>query len=95
LTKDEARQEALRRWRALPEAERATIDQAQVFAAGLAEELDFRTMGNERKVIAAWLVREIEGSSDDDLPGHTHSVNRRSNPQADDSSESNRQEAVP
>ena len=62
---------------------------------GLAEELDFRTMGNERKVIAAWLVRDIEGSSDDDLPGNTDSVNRRSKRQEDDSSESNRQEAVP
>ena len=94
MTKDEARQESLRRWRALPEEERATIDQAQVFAAGLAEELDFRTMGNERKVIAAWLVRDIEGSSDDDLPGQSDSVNRRSKRQEDDSGESNRQEAV-
>ena len=40
--------------------ERQTTDQAQVFAASLADELDFRTMGNERKVIAAWLVRDIE-----------------------------------
>ena len=94
LTKDEARQEALRRWRALPEAERTTIDQAQIFAAGLADDLDFRTMGNERKVIAAWLVREIEGSTDEDTPGDLDSVNRRSNRQGDDSSESNRQEAV-
>ena len=60
LTKDEAKQEALRRWRALPEEERRTHDQAQVFAAGLADELDFRTMGNERKVIEAWLVRDLE-----------------------------------
>lgn len=62
LTKDEARHEALRRWRDLPEDERQTFVQAQVFAAGLADLLDFRTMGNERKVIAAWLVREIEGA---------------------------------
>ena len=95
MTKDEARQEALRRWRALPEAERTTIDQAQVFAAGLAEELDFRTMGNERKVIAAWLVREIEGNADNDTPGDLDSVNRQSKRQEDDSKQSNRQEAVP
>lgn len=95
MTKDEARQEALRRWRALPGAERTTIDQAQVFAAGLAEELDFRTMGNERKVIAAWLVREIEGNSEDDTPGDLDSVNRQSKRQEDDSKQSNRQEAVP
>jgi hypothetical protein len=60
LTKDEARAEALRRWRELPADERATHEQAQVFAAGLADELDFRTMGNERKVITAWLVRDLE-----------------------------------
>jgi len=61
LTKDEAKTEALRRWHALPEEERQTWRQAQVFAASLAEELDFRTMGNERKVIAAWLVRDLTG----------------------------------
>jgi hypothetical protein len=59
LTKDEAYQEAIRRWHQLPTEERQTITQAQVFAAGLAEELDFRTMGNERKVIGAWLVRDL------------------------------------
>ena len=60
LTKDEAFNEALRRWHELPEQERQSITQAQVFAAGLAEQLDFRTMGNERKVIEAWLVRDLE-----------------------------------
>lgn len=60
MTKDEAFHEALRRWHQLPEDERQTITQAQVFAAGLADELDFRTMGNERKVIEAWLVRDLE-----------------------------------
>lgn len=94
MTKDEARQEALRRWRDLPEDERRTEDQAQVFAAGLAEELDFRTMGNERKVIAAWLVRDLEGNTDVDTPGLLDSVNRRSKREADDSGESNRQEAA-
>ena len=60
LTKDEAFNEALRRWHELQEQERQTITQAKVFAAGLAEQLDFRTMGNERKVIEAWLVRDLE-----------------------------------
>ncbi len=60
MTKDEAFHESLRRWHQLPEEERQTISQAQVFAAGLADELDFRTMGNERKVIEAWLVRDLE-----------------------------------
>lgn len=61
MTKDEAKLEALRRWHALPEEERQTRSQAQVFAASLAEELDFRTMGNERKVIAAWLIQDLNG----------------------------------
>jgi hypothetical protein len=60
LTKDEAYQEALRRWHQLPEEERQTQTHAAVFAASLADALDFRTMGNERKVIEAWLVRDIE-----------------------------------
>lgn len=60
LTKDEAHEEALRRWHDLPEGERQTYTDAQVFAAGLAELLDFRTMGNERKVIEAWLVRDLQ-----------------------------------
>jgi hypothetical protein len=60
LTKDEAQQESLRRWRELPEDERQTHTDAKVFAAGLAEVLDFRTMANERKIIEAWLIRELE-----------------------------------
>ena len=60
LTKDEAFHEAIRRWHDLPEEERQTHMHAKVFAAGLAEELDFRTMGNERKVIEAWLLRDLE-----------------------------------
>ena len=60
MTKDEAQKQAIRRWRELPLMERQTHVQAQVFAASLADELDFRTMGNERKVIEAWLVHDIE-----------------------------------
>ena len=52
-------------------------------------------MGNERKVIAAWLVREIEGNSEDGTPGDLDTVNRQSKRQEDDSKQSNRQEAVP
>jgi len=68
VTKDEAYEEALRRWRELPETDRQEFGQAQVFAAGLADELDFRTMGNERKVIAAWLVRDIVQTGKADEP---------------------------
>ena len=61
LSKDEAREETLRRWRELPAAERETEEQAQVFAAALAAELDFRTMANTRKLILSWLLRERAG----------------------------------
>jgi hypothetical protein len=60
-TKDEAREETLRRWRALPDHERQTIEQANVFAAALAGDFDFRTMGNTRRVILGWLIRDLEG----------------------------------
>jgi hypothetical protein len=59
LTQDEAQREAIRRWHALPAEERHTHMHARVFAAGLAEELPFRTMGNRRRVIEAWLIRDI------------------------------------
>jgi hypothetical protein len=60
LTKDEAHREAIRRWHQLPDDERQTVLHAQVLAAGLAEELDFRTMGNRRRIIEAWLVEDID-----------------------------------
>ena len=64
MTKDEAFHEAIRRWHNLPPDERETYMHAQVLAAGLAEELEFRTMANKRKIIEAWLVRDIEQAKD-------------------------------
>jgi len=61
MTKDEAREETLRRWRELPAEERQDAEQARVFAASLAEELDFHTMGNAHRVILAWLLQELRG----------------------------------
>jgi hypothetical protein len=61
LTKDQAREESLRRWRALPVYQRQTIDHAQVFAAALADELNFHTMANRRRVIESWLIQDIKG----------------------------------
>lgn len=60
-TKDEAREETLRRWHALSPDDRQTTEQAEFFAAALAGELDFRTMGNSRKIILGWLVRDLAG----------------------------------
>ncbi|MEP7240842.1 MAG: hypothetical protein ABI697_08160 [Devosia sp.] len=59
LTKDAAHGEALRRWRDLPPEERRTHMQARVFAAGLVDELRFRTMADRRRLIEAWLVRDL------------------------------------
>ena len=64
MTKDEAFHEALRRWHELPQDERQTHTDAKVFAASLAELLNFRTMANERKIIEAWLVRDLEQARD-------------------------------
>lgn len=61
LSKDEAREETLRRWRALPAQERQTTEQAEIFAAALADELGFHTMGNARKIIFGWLTHELAG----------------------------------
>jgi hypothetical protein len=61
MTKDEAREESLRRWRALAADERQTVEHAQVYAAAMAEQLDFRTMGNSRKVIFGWLLNDMNG----------------------------------
>lgn len=60
LSKDEAHREAIRRWRALPAEDRQTHVQASVFAAALAEELDFRTMTNRRRLIEAWLIEDLD-----------------------------------
>ena len=56
LTKDAAREETLRRWRALPAEERRDFRDAEVLSFALAEQLDFRTMGNSRKIILSWLI---------------------------------------
>lgn len=63
LSKDEAHREALRRWSLLPAGERTTEMHARVFAAGLVDDLDFRTMGNRRRIIEAWLFQAIADGS--------------------------------
>ena len=60
LTKDEARKEVVRRWRALPVMQRQTHQQADAFATSLVGAIGFRTMGDPQKLIMAWLVRDLE-----------------------------------
>lgn len=59
MTNDQAEREAITRWSALPEAERQNYKQAQDFAKAIAPDLDFRTMGEKSKIVAAWLIREM------------------------------------
>jgi hypothetical protein len=59
MTKQEAEQEAIRRWYLLPEHLRDSYDHAEAYALRLEHELDFYTVTSRSRLIAAWLIREI------------------------------------
>jgi hypothetical protein len=59
MTKDEAQREAIRRFRQLPLHQRQQIEDAEAYSKRLEMELDFHTVTNRQKLIAAWLIREI------------------------------------
>jgi hypothetical protein len=59
MTKDEAQQEAVRRWYLLPAHDRETYDQAEAYAIRLDLELVFDCYTDPRSLIAAWLIREV------------------------------------
>jgi hypothetical protein len=59
MTKDEAEPEAIRRFRQLPLNQRQQIEDAETYARRLDTELEFHTVTNKQKLIAAWLIREI------------------------------------
>jgi hypothetical protein len=63
MTRDQAQQAALARWRELPKPNQ-TILNAVEFAKLLAPTLEFHTIANREKVIAAWLVQDVERRSD-------------------------------
>ena len=58
MTKDEARREVLRLWRALPATERRSFAQAATFAEAIEARIEFTTVGVKTKIIAAWLQRD-------------------------------------
>jgi hypothetical protein len=60
MTKDEARREAIRRWLLLPPYQRETYSDAEAYAERLEAELDFHTITNRQKLIAAWLILELD-----------------------------------
>ncbi len=59
MTKDEAEREAIRRFRMLPPHERQQYEDAEAYSRRLEMELDFPTVTNRQKLIAAWLIREM------------------------------------
>lgn len=59
MTKQEAEQEAIRRWYLLPSYDRESYEQAEAYAIRLDLELDFPTITSRQRLIAAWLIREV------------------------------------
>jgi hypothetical protein len=60
MTKQEAEREALARWHRLPVQDRQDFRQAFKFAERVENDFDFRTMADKRKMIACWLIRDLE-----------------------------------
>ncbi len=60
MTKDEARREAIRRWLELPPERREAYDDAEVYAAQIAPDLDFPTITNRTRMVALWLILEVD-----------------------------------
>lgn len=59
MTKAEGEAEAVRRWRMLPLHDRATCEDAEAYAVRLNLELDFPTVTDRKRLIAAWLMRDM------------------------------------
>jgi hypothetical protein len=59
MTKAEAEQEVIRRFSLLAEQDRQDYEQADAYANRLVEEIEFESFTDRRRLIAAWLIREI------------------------------------
>ncbi|MEQ1902237.1 MAG: hypothetical protein ABL866_16070 [Devosia sp.] len=59
MSKAEAERECIRKWRQLPKAERASLDQAAAFATKLLDEINFATSGDRYHFIRGWLQRDL------------------------------------
>ena len=68
LSKPDAEREILRRWALLPPHQRQSYEDAEAYAARLDLEIEFRTMTNKRKLIAAWLIREVDRAARSQRP---------------------------
>jgi uncharacterized protein YozE (UPF0346 family) len=60
MLKLDAERECIRRWRALPRDQRATLAQAAAFATTLMDEIDFPTSGDRYHFISGWLQRDLQ-----------------------------------
>lgn len=60
LSKQDAEREVLRRWYLLPPDQRGSYEHAEAYSKRLDIELEFRTMTSKQKLIAAWLIREVD-----------------------------------
>jgi hypothetical protein len=60
MTKQDAEREAIRRWSLLPAFERQSYDDAIAYSKRLELDLEFHTVTNRQKLIAAWLIRELD-----------------------------------
>ena len=54
-----AKAEVLKRWRALPIAKRRGFREALAFGEELGREIEFESLGDRRKMITAWLIRDL------------------------------------
>jgi hypothetical protein len=59
MRKDEAHREAIRRWRMLPPDMRKTFEDAENYAKWLDIALEFDSFTDKRKLIEAWLIRDL------------------------------------
>jgi hypothetical protein len=64
VTRDEAQQAALARWRELPKANQTVLNAIE-FAKLLAPALEFHTVANREKGHCGWLVQDVERREDD------------------------------
>lgn len=62
LEKAEAKRAALQLWRELPAQNRSDVQHAVEFARLIARQLPFETLGDHDKIVAAWLIRDIQPS---------------------------------
>jgi hypothetical protein len=62
MTKAEAEQEVIRRFNLLAEHDRENYEQADAYADRLVMEIEFPSFTDRRRLIAAWLIREIARS---------------------------------